>query len=146
MQVQAQLIQFSFRQYLIKHECSIIFLIKILTRSNVYTNVRFSYKRVRHSKFEFINSRRLVKRKTRLPSPFYCSPHPFKVIYHYTNPFRLLWPLPFIVFILKYTPPAYYTPPPPSIWHIRVEKRKIYDVMNWNTNNYNTHVAKYLKR
>ena len=35
MQVQVQPIQFSFTQYLIKHEHTITFLIKKLTRSNV---------------------------------------------------------------------------------------------------------------
>ena len=51
----------------------------------------------------------LVKQKTQLPSLFYCSFHPFKVISHHTNPPRLLWPL-FIAFILQRNPPAYYTP------------------------------------
>ena len=50
----------------------IISLIKILTRSNVYTDVRFFYKRVQNSKFEFINIRKLIERKTQLPSTFYC--------------------------------------------------------------------------
>ena len=61
--------------------CSVTFLIKKLTRSNVYINVRFSYKRVRisykkvrKSKFEFINIPKLVKWNAHIPSPFYCSP------------------------------------------------------------------------
>ena len=78
MQVLAQLIQFSFTQYLIKRECSITFLIKILTGSNIPTNVQFSYKQARNLKFKFISIQKLVKQKTQLPSPFYCSPHPFK--------------------------------------------------------------------
>ena len=85
MQAEAQLIQFSFTQY----EYSITFLVKILTRSNIYTNVRFSCKRVRNSQFEFTSIRKLVKRKTQLPSPFYCSPHPLKAISHHTNPTHL---------------------------------------------------------
>ena len=84
------MIQCSFTQYLMKHEYSIPFLIKRFTRYNVYTNVRFSYKEVRNSKREFINIRKLVKQKTPLPSPFYCLPHPCKVISHYTNPPHLL--------------------------------------------------------
>ena len=39
-----------------------------------------------------------------LPSPFYCSPQTFKVIFNHTNPPRLLWPLHFIVFILHQNP------------------------------------------
>ena len=53
----------------------------------------------------------MVKRKTQLPSPFCCSPHPFKGISHHTNLSRLLWPLTFIVFILQHNSCAYYTPP-----------------------------------
>ena len=58
------------------------------------------------SKFEFINIQKLVKQKTPLPSPFYCSLHPFKFIPYHTNPPGLWWPLPFIYLAAQ--------PPPPS--------------------------------
>ena len=41
-----------------------------------------------------------------------CSPHPFKLISYHTNPRRLLWPFPFIIFFLQHNPlfqTAYYT-------------------------------------
>ena len=46
----------------------------------------------------------LSKRKTQLPSLFYCSPQTFQVICNHTNPPRLLWPLHFLVFILHHNP------------------------------------------
>ena len=111
MQVLAQFIQFSSTQYLIKHEYSITFLIKILTRSNIYTNVRFSYTRVRNSKFEFINIRQLVKRKAQ-PHLFIVYPHPFKLISRRINPSRLLRPPLFycIYLVVQPPPPAYHSP------------------------------------
>ena len=52
----------------------------------------------------------VVKRNTQLPSPLYCSHHPFKVISHHTNSPCLLWTIPLIVFILQRTPSDYFTP------------------------------------
>ena len=85
---------------------TITFLIKILTRSNVYTNNVFDFLiREFEIRIYYCNIRyKLFKQKAQLPSPFYCSLHPLKVIFHHTNPPRLFWPLPFIVFILQHNP------------------------------------------
>ena len=82
--------------------------------------LRFSYKKVRNSKREFINIQNIANRKTQLPSP-YCSPLFFKVIFHHINPARLLWALLFIVFMLQHnTSPRPCLLRPPTIWHMRV--------------------------
>ena len=98
----------------------ISFLIKIFTRSNVYTNARFSRKRIRNSKFEFVHIRKLVKRKTQLLSLFYCSPHPFKVISHETNPPFYYDPSLLLYLSFSTTSPCLLCPPPPTILHMRV--------------------------
>ena len=67
------------------------------------------------SKFEFINIQKLVKQKTPLPSPFYCSLHPFKFIPYHTNPPGLWWPLPFIYLAAQPPPPL---PLPPAYYSL----------------------------
>ena len=59
--------------------------------------------------------------KRQLPSPFYCSPHPFNVISHLTSPPRLLWPLPLFYIYLEAQPPlphhSYLLYPPLRPWN-----------------------------